>query len=92
MEWFLEITTGGDWFLSLGDKSKQRYKTKTNNIQGYDPFQIKKEELSGNISKFPLVAYPHFVNYLLFSLNPLTKQALKTYICLKSYDQFVSRK
>ena len=42
-------------FLSLGHKSKQRYKVKTNNMQGYDPYQIKKEELSGNISKFPTV-------------------------------------
>ena len=25
------------------------------NTQGYDPYQIKKEELSGNISKFPPV-------------------------------------
>ena len=40
-------------FLSLDGNSKQRYKVKTNNIQGYDPYQIKKEGLSGNISKFP---------------------------------------
>ena len=43
------------FFLSLDGKSKQRYKVKTNNIQGYDPYQIKKEELSGDINKFPLV-------------------------------------
>ena len=42
-------------FLSLDDKSKQRYKLKTNNMKEYDPYQIKKEELSGNISKFPPV-------------------------------------
>ena len=28
------------------------YKVKINNIQGYDPYQIKKEEYSGDISKF----------------------------------------
>ena len=42
-------------FLPLDDKSKQRCKVKINNIQGYDPYQIKKEELSGDISKFPPV-------------------------------------
>ena len=34
---------GSDKFWSLDDKSKQRYKVKVNNIQGYDPYQIKKE-------------------------------------------------
>ena len=46
------MAKGSDYFLSLDDKSKQRYKVKINNIQWYDPYQIKKEELSGNISKF----------------------------------------
>ena len=41
-----------NYFLSLDDKSIQRYKVKINNIQGYEPYQIKKEELSGTISKF----------------------------------------
>ena len=35
------------------NKSKQRYTVKINNIQGYGPYQIKKEELSGDIGKFP---------------------------------------
>ena len=44
-----------DYFFLLDDKSKQKYKVKIDNIQGYDPYQIKSEELSGNISKFPPV-------------------------------------
>ena len=36
------MAKGTDYFLLLDDKSKQRYKRKTNNIQGYDPYQIKK--------------------------------------------------
>ena len=54
-ERFSVMAKASDYFLSLDDKSKQRYKIKTNNMQGYDPYQIKKEELSGNISKFPPV-------------------------------------
>ena len=42
---------GNNYFLLLDDKSKQRCKVKLNFIQGYDLYQIKKEELSGNISK-----------------------------------------
>ena len=31
-----------DYFLPLDDESKQRYKVKINNIQGYDPIKLKK--------------------------------------------------
>ena len=47
------MAKASDYFLSLDDKSKQRCKVKTINMQGYDPYQIKKEELSGDITKFP---------------------------------------
>ena len=49
------MAKAGDYFLPLDDISKQRYKVKTSNMQGYDPYQIKKKELSGDISKFPPV-------------------------------------
>ena len=34
---------------------KDKQCKRTDNIQGYDPYQIKKEELSGDIRKFPSV-------------------------------------
>ena len=74
------MAIGSNYFCSLDDKSKQRYKVKINNIEGYDPYQMKKEELSGDISKFPPVTYPDIINYFLFSLSPLTKEELKVYI------------
>ena len=49
------MAKGSDYFLLLDGKSQERYKVKINNIQGYDPYQIKKEELSADISKFPPV-------------------------------------
>ena len=52
------MAKASDYFLSLDDKSKQIYKEKINNIQGYDPYQIKKEELSGDSSTFPPVDWP----------------------------------
>ena len=45
------MTKGSGYFLSLDDKSKQRYKLKINNMQGYNPYQIKKEEFSGDVTK-----------------------------------------
>ena len=52
---FSVMAKGRDYFLSLDDKSKETYKVKINNMQGYEPYQIKKEKLSGDISKFPTV-------------------------------------
>ena len=54
---YLVIAKGSDCFLPLDDKPKQRYRVKINNLQGCDPYQIKKEKLSGNISKFSLVQF-----------------------------------
>ena len=31
-----------EYFLSLDKKSKQKYKVKINNLQGYDPYETKK--------------------------------------------------
>ena len=54
-ERFLAMEKGSNYFLSLDDKFKQRYKVKTNNIQSYDAYQIKKKELPANINKFSSV-------------------------------------
>ena len=51
MERFLE----NNYFLSSYDTSEQMPKGKIDNTQGYEPCQIKKEELSGDISKLPPV-------------------------------------
>ena len=47
------MSKGSDYFFSLNVKSKQRYKVKINKTQRYEPYQMKKEELSCDISKFP---------------------------------------
>ena len=80
---FSAIAIGNNYFFVLDGKSKQRYKVNINIIEGYDPYQIKKEELSGNISKFPPVRNPDIVNYFLFSLSPLTEEELKAYKSLE---------
>ena len=89
-ERFSVMAKGSDYFLSLDDKSKQRYKVKINNIQWYDPYQIKKGEFSGDISKFPPVQRHSQVNYFLFPLSSLTKEELKAYESLESYNLFAS--
>ena len=54
-ERFSVMSKSSDYFLSIHDKSKQRYIVKTNNMQGFDLYQTKKEKLSSDISKFPPV-------------------------------------
>ena len=92
MERFSGMAKWNHYFVWLDDKYnkyKERYKVKINKIQWYDPYQIKKEELSGNISKFlPVQWQSIIVNYFLFSLSPLTKEELKMYKVLESYNKF----
>ena len=45
-ERFSVMAKGNYYFLSLDDKSKQRYKVKINKIRQYDPYQMKKEDIS----------------------------------------------
>ena len=64
------MAKGSDYFLSLGVKSKQRYKVKINKIQLFDPWQMKKEELSVDISllnKEELKAYKSLKSYNQFA-------------------------
>ena len=87
-ERFSVMAKGSDYFLSLHDKSKQRYKVKINDIQG--PYQIKKEELQAilvNFYQYSDISNP-LVNCFLFSQSPLTKEELKAYKSLELYNQF----
>ena len=55
MERFSAMVKGSDNILLMINRNKDIYKVKTNFIQRHDPCQIKKEEFSGGISKFPPV-------------------------------------
>ena len=46
------MAKGSDYFLTLDDKFKQRCKVKINNIQGYDPCQIKKNNFQAVLVSF----------------------------------------
>ena len=52
-ERFSVMAKGSNYFFVVRWQIQQGYKVKINNIQRYDPYQIKREELSGDISKFP---------------------------------------
>ncbi|XP_047134771.1 uncharacterized protein LOC124812319 [Hydra vulgaris] len=70
--------------------AKQRYLEKNSFINHVDPYLFKDTDFSGNIDSYPNVACPDIVNYFLFAPSPLTKDQLKAYKALDSYNQFVS--
>ena len=53
-ERFSVMAKASDYFLSLDDKSKQRYKVKTDNMQGYDPYEIKRKNFQAILVNFHL--------------------------------------
>ena len=79
-----------DYYTGLEPKTKFRYKEKIDLISSCDPYTIKKDEMMTGIEKFPSISYPDIVNYFLFAVSPLTKEELKAYKGLESYNQFVS--
>eukprot|EP00794_Sanderia_malayensis_P002736 gene2736-3161_t len=48
-----------------------------------------KDDLSSDYEAFPSIGYPDILNYLLFAPSPVTKQELKNYRSLESYNHFV---
>ena len=72
------MAKASDYFLSLDDKSKQRYKVKINNIQGYDLYQIKKEKkIQAILVSFHRCSDIAYYSSLLFSFSESTMEELK---------------
>ena len=77
-EWFSVMAKGSNYFLSLDDKSKQRYK-----INIYNVIWTLSDRKGRNFHQFSDITY--YSNCFLFSLSPLTKKELKAYESLQSY-------
>ena len=86
------MTTKGesDYYTGLEPKAKLRYKKKIDLISSCDLYTIRKDEMMTGIEKFRGISYPDLFNYFLFALSSLTKEELKVYKALESYNQFVS--
>ena len=86
------MTTKGesDYYTGLEPKAKLRYKKKIDLISSCDLYTIRKDEMMTGIEKFRGISYPDLFNYFLFALSSLTKEELKAYKALESYNQFVS--
>ena len=78
------------YVLTLDASAFKRYRQKTEVINGVDPYTISKGELCFDVNLFPSITYPDIANYFLFSPSPLTREELKAYKGLESYNFFVS--
>ena len=78
------------YLLTLDASALKRYREKTEVINGVDPYTISKSELCFDGNLFPSITYPDIANYFLFSPSPLTREELKAYKGLESYNFFVS--
>ena len=76
------------WELDL--KAKERYKEKIKLNENADLYTLQKEAFTESTDCFPKVTLPDIVNYFLFAPSPLTKEQLKAYKSLESFNQFVS--
>nr|XP_002158196.2 uncharacterized protein LOC100211323 [Hydra vulgaris] len=84
------MSTESEHLSKLDSNAKQRYLEKISFINHVDPYLLKDTDFSDNIDSYPNVTYPDIVNYFLFAPSPLTKDQLKAYKALDSYNQFVS--
>ena len=73
------------YFINLDNKSQERYAEKIKNIGNMD--EIHKNDISMDTLLFPSITSFDIINYFLFAL---TKEELKAFKGLESYNQFVS--
>ena len=55
-----------------------------------DPYAVSDNFYSQSMDKWPEIEFPDIVNYLLFSTSKFTKEQLKAYKSLQSYQYFVA--
>ncbi|XP_065658127.1 uncharacterized protein LOC136082640 [Hydra vulgaris] len=84
------MSTESEYLSKLDSNAKQKYLEKISFINHVDTYILKDTDFSDNIDSYPNVTYPDIVNYFLFAPSPLTKDQLKAYKALDSYNQFVS--
>ena len=83
-----------DYALGLDSVSRERYDRKLELFDGRfkvpDPYALKDNEWSLDMTKWPPVEYADLFNYFINTPGIYTKEALKAYKSLDGYDYFIS--
>ena len=72
----------------LDPTERVRYDEKIRVIKGQDPYEIVTWSTDNNL--LPSTTYMDIINYLVFKPSPYTKEELRAYKGLESYNQFVN--
>ena len=75
---------------SLSAKNRQMYAKKLKIIAGIDPYSVSANFFSQSMTEWLEIEFPDIVNYLLFSTSKFTKEQVKAYKSLQSYQYFVA--
>lgn len=75
---------------SLSAENREMYDEKLKFIAGIDPYAVSDNFYSQSMEEWPEIEFPDIVNYLLFSTSKLTKEQVKAYKSLQSYQYFVA--
>ena len=75
---------------SLSAENRQMYDEKLKIIAGIDPYSVSVNCFSQSMTEWPEIEFPDIVNYLLFSTSKFTKEQVKAYKSLQSYQYFVA--
>ncbi|KAK3107020.1 hypothetical protein FSP39_005317 [Pinctada imbricata] len=78
-----------DYVDGLDRASRERYNSKLKLINALDPCKLTTKDWGCEAEKFPEIAYPDIVNYLVYTQSAYTLDDLKVYKSLESYNQFV---
>ena len=76
---------------SIDDRRcKERYKEKLQFLDGQDPYEISCKEWKDDVDLWPAVTYIDVGMYLLFSPSPYTREELRNYKSMESYQRFIA--
>ena len=75
---------------SLIAENRQMYDEKLKIIAGIDPYSVSANFFSQSMTEWPAIEFPDIANYLLFSTSEFTKEQVKAYKSLQSYQYFVA--
>ena len=75
---------------SLSAENRQMHDEKLKFTTGIDPYAVRDNFYSQSMDEWPEIEFPDIMNYLLFSTSMFTKEQLKAYKSLQSYQYFVA--
>lgn len=78
-----------DYFGGLNGLARARYQEKVLKYIGYDPYTLKKNDFSVNLSDLPPVTAMDITSYLVLQTSFYTAEQMKAFKSLDAYNYFI---